>query len=91
MMKLSTQTMESMTVQDVKEKLLKKYEKTHGGTSDRELIITKPSQGYGTCYFLTLDGSPPKGYGFQRIEDCICLVQMVRSLENIVCHKESLT
>ena len=62
-MKLITQSVESMTKEQVKEKLLKQYTKTHGGSGDRDLISMKQTEGYGDCTFLVLDGSPPKGYG----------------------------
>ncbi|MHA7647350.1 hypothetical protein [Nitrosopumilus sp. S4] len=52
-----------MTVEQVKEKLLKKYAKTHGGSGNRDLIIMKQKEGYGDSTYLVLDGSPPKGYG----------------------------
>ena len=62
-MTLQTQYVDSMTMEQVKEKLLKKYAKTHGGSGNRDLITMKQKEGYGDCTFLILDGSPPKGFG----------------------------
>ena len=48
-----------MTKEEIREILLKHYEVTHGGIGERKLIIT-PSE---NCFFIELEGTPPKGYG----------------------------
>lgn len=46
------------SIDELKQKMLKKYENTHGGYGDRELKMTK----YEHHHHFFLQGSPPKGY-----------------------------
>jgi hypothetical protein len=49
-----------ITIQEIKEKLEQNYKNKFGGKKiGRKLIIQKSSN----CYFLELDGTPPKGFG----------------------------
>ena len=53
----------SMDFDDIKKILLKKYERSYGGTGDRNLIVSKSKDSVGSkIIFFFLQGSPPKGY-----------------------------
>ncbi len=56
---MRSETKNELTKGEIKNILLKRYEKTHGGYGDRRLLV---SQG-DNCIFFELEGSPPKGYG----------------------------
>ena len=56
---MSTMMKNELTKEEIKKILLKRYEKTHGGVGDRNLLVSKGE----SCIFLELEGSPPKGYG----------------------------
>lgn len=43
---------------------IKKILTKHCSNIDRKLLVWKPKENInGSCYFLALEGTPPKGYG----------------------------
>ncbi|MBU2559854.1 hypothetical protein KKA03_03075 [archaeon] len=62
---MDSKTSGLITKKDIKEILIKHYNKTHGGALlDRELVVLSPDKNSGSdCYFFSLAGTPPKGYG----------------------------
>jgi len=62
---MDSKTSGRITKQEIKDILIKHYKVTHGGAIlDRNLITLSPEANSGAdCYFFTIEGTPPKGYG----------------------------